>query len=178
MTKPVELIALKCIKCDTSIPAELNEVAWVCEQCGLGQRLGETGLLPLEVHYSKGVEPSKKGRPFWVCEGRVAIDRDTYGLGRKTKDAEKFWRHPRKFIIPAFNYPLKDLTRFGPELLRRPPAIHEGDPAPFLPVNLSPDDVPALAEFIVMALEAERKDKVKKINFKLTLSEPELWILP
>ena len=96
MTKPVELIALKCQQCDTAIPAEIDEVAWVCEQCGKGQRLDENGLVYLDVHYSKFIEPTQKGRPFWVCEGSVNIDRDTYGFGGKTKKSEDFWSQPRK----------------------------------------------------------------------------------
>jgi hypothetical protein len=33
------------------------------------------------------------------------------------------------------------------------------------------------AEFLVIAIEAERKDQVKKIEFSLELGEPRLWIL-
>ena len=40
------------------------------------------------------------------------------------------------------------------------------------------DDVLAAAEFIVIAIEAERKDKIKSIDFELKLSKPVLWILP
>jgi hypothetical protein len=38
--------------------------------------------------------------------------------------------------------------------------------------------VRATAEFIVMAVEAERKDDLKEIRFKLELDPPILWILP
>ena len=46
MEIPVELVALNCIRCGTPIPAEIEEVAWVCQQCEKGQQLGEAGLLP------------------------------------------------------------------------------------------------------------------------------------
>jgi hypothetical protein len=48
----------------------------------------------------------------------------------------------------------------------------------FVPVTVAGDDVGVWAEFLVMALEAARKDKVKKIDFNLKLGEPQLWILP
>jgi len=35
-----------------------------------------------------------------------------------------------------------------------------------------------LAEFIVLGLEAARKDKLMSVEFGLDLESPELWILP
>ena len=49
MEIPVELMPLNCIRCGTSIPAEVDEVAWVCQQCEKGQQLGDDGLIPLRV---------------------------------------------------------------------------------------------------------------------------------
>jgi hypothetical protein len=34
-----------------------------------------------------------------------------------------------------------------------------------------------MAEFIVLGIEADRKDKVREIEFALQLSQPELWVL-
>jgi hypothetical protein len=179
METPVELVPLNCIRCGTSIPADVNEVAWACKQCDQGQQLGEQGLIPLQIHYSQGIKSSQKGRPFWVCEGRVSIDRNTYGtFGKKTKDALQFWEQPRPFIIPAFPYPLDEFSRKGVQWLQKPPVLQPGPVADFDPVVVAADDVSAWAEFLVIALEAERKDKVKKIAFRLDLGEPLLWVLP
>lgn len=179
MEIPVELVPLNCIRCGTSIPAEVDEVAWVCHQCEKGQQLGEDGLVPLKIHYSLGIKPSQKGRPYWVCEGRVTIDRKTYGtFGKKTKDALRFWEQPRQFIVPAFPYPFDDFSRVGIKWLQKPPAMKPGLIVDFDPVTVAAADVKAWAEFLVIALEAERKDKVKNVNFKLVLAEPQLWILP
>jgi hypothetical protein len=38
--------------------------------------------------------------------------------------------------------------------------------------------VQAFAEFLILAVEAARKDKVKEIRFELELQPPTLWILP
>jgi len=179
METPVELVPLNCIRCGTSIPAEIDEVAWTCGQCDQGQQLGEGGLIPLEIHYAQGIPPSKKGRPYWVSEGRVTINRDTYGsFGKKTQEAMRFWEQPHRFIIPAFPYPLDEFARVGVQWLQNPPPLQPGPVADFAPVTIAVDDVAAWAEFLVMALEAERKDKVKKIEFTLELGEPHLWILP
>jgi len=179
MEIPVELVPLNCIRCGSSIPAEVDEVAWVCHQCEKGQQLGEDGLVPLKIHYSLGIAPTQKGKPFWVCEGRVTIDRKTYGtFGKKTKDVLRFWEQPRKFVIPAFAYPVNEFSRNGVKWLQKPPAMEPGLIAEFEPVTVAAEDVRAWAEFLVVALEAERKDKVKNVNFSLQLSNPQLWIFP
>lgn len=179
METPVELVPLNCIRCGTPIPAAIDEVAWVCQQCDQGQQLGEDGLVPLQVHYAQNIDPSGKGHPFWVCEGRVTIDRDIYGAsGKDTKDALRFWEQPRKFIIPAYPYPLDQFSQMGVRWLKDPPGLKPGPVSAFDPVTVAADDARAWAEFLVIALEAERRDKVKKIQFKLILGEPQLWIFP
>ena len=63
-------------------------------------------------------------------------------------------------------------------MLLNPPDMTPGEPTPFEPVTLYRGDVRAAAEFIVMAIEAGRKDKLKSIEFELELASPALWILP
>jgi len=127
MEIPIELVPLNCIRCGTSIPAQVDEVAWVCHQCDQGQQLREDGLIPLQIHYSREIKPPNKGLPFWVCEGSVNIDRNTYGsYGKNTSDALQFWEKPRQFIIPAFPYPLDEFSRVGVQWLQNPPALQPG----------------------------------------------------
>ena len=51
-------------------------------------------------------------------------------------------------------------------------------PGRFLPVTTPPEDMQSLAEFLVVTLEAERRDALKEIGFNVKLEEPQLWILP
>ena len=178
MEVPVELVPLNCIRCGMPLPAEVDEVAWVCEQCEQGQQLGEAGLLPLEIHYSQEISPHQKGRPFWVGEGRVTLQRDTFGRGQSEKDSQQFWSQPHKFIIPAFLYPLDEFSRLGLQWLQTPPVLQPGLRVRFESVTVPAEDVQIWAEFLVVALEAERKDKIKKLAFTLDLGEPQLWVLP
>jgi hypothetical protein len=177
----VELVPLRCLRCDTPVPAEPDEIAWACGQCGQGLLLDETqGLVPLAIHSASGIPAGAAGRPFWVVSGRVALERETYGslLGNKTGEAERFWEAPRRFIIPAYRCSLDELLATGGQLLLQPPAIAPGPAAPFAPAILPPADLRALAEFIVLALEAGRRDQLKKVGLSIQLGEPELWILP
>ena len=179
MDRPVELIPLVCIKCSTPVPAGPDEVAWVCAQCGQGMALDdEKGLASLEVQYSSAGPPGAQGKPFWVVEGEAALQqRQTYS-GNQDRSAQAFWSQPRRFFIPAFTSPLETLLNLGTNFLLQPPDLQPGPPVRFDPVTLYAEDVPAAAEFILMAVEAGRKDKLKELNFSLKLSSPCLWILP
>ena len=178
METPVELIPLNCLRCGMPIPAEIDEVAWACAQCEQGQQLGDQGLLPLEIHYSQGIAPNQKGNPFWICEGRVTLQRDTYGRAKNARDAEQFWGQPRQFMIPAFPFPLETFATQGIQWLQNPPARPPGPRVAFKAVTIPAEDVQAWAEFLVVALEAARKDKIKKVEFRLALGTPHLWVLP
>ena len=180
MDKPVELVPLICPRCSTPVPAEAEQVAWVCGQCGEGWSLeDERGLAPLRVSYAAGIAPNAIGKPFWMAEGQVTLQRQTYGSARQQDgEAEGFWSQPRQFFIPAFTCPLEELLAIGTRLLLQPPPLQPGAAVGFEPVTLSVEDLPATAEFIVMAIEAGRKDKLKKVDFSLRLSSPVLWVLP
>jgi hypothetical protein len=181
MQAPVELVPLRCLRCDTPVPAEPDEVAWICEQCGQGLLLDEAqGLAALDIHFAAGIPPAAKGRPFWVTMGQVQLVRESREgfIGSKTGQAERFWAEPRRFFIPAFTCPLEDLLEMGSSLVQRPLDLQPGPPVRFLPVTSSPEDVPALAEFIVLAVEAERKDNLRRIETQMSLGSPVLWVLP
>jgi hypothetical protein len=160
------------------VPAEVDEVAWVCAQCGQGMSLDdEKGLQPLEVQYSAGIAQNSIGKPYWVVEGQVNLQRETFS-GDQAKEAESFWSQPHRFFIPAYKTSLETLLAQGMSFLRQPPLLQPGPAARFDPVFLYQQDVLPAVEFIVMAVEAERKDKLKTVNFSLKLTTPCLWILP
>lgn len=180
MDQTIELVPLVCLRCNTAIPAGPEEVAWACAQCGQGMALDETrGLEPLELHYAVQIPENALGKPFWVADGQVSMKRQSYGSsGKQVKEAEEFWSRPRRFFVPAFQAPLERLLEAAKGMLLTPPNLAEGATARFEPVTLYREDVLSAAEFIVMAIEAERKDQIKSIDFELRLSPPVLWILP
>ncbi len=178
MAQTITLVPLVCVKCNTSIPANPDEVAWACAQCGQGNLLDEEkGLVPVEVNYSAGLAPNAKGKPFWVVDGQIGLRRQTYS-GNEEREAQQFWAQPRRFFVPAFACPLETLLDLGQKMLLRPPALQTGSSAPFDPVILHLEDVQAAVDFIVMAIEAGRKDKLREVEFSAKLSAPALWVLP
>jgi hypothetical protein len=178
MNMPV-LQPLQCLKCQTALPAEPDEVAWLCPTCGQAALLDEkqpAGLAPLEIHFANDIRPGQKGRPFWVAQGVVVVQRETYS-GDESRQALEFWQKPRTFFVPAHACELEQLISLGLQLLKQPIAMMPGQVAPFLPVTLSPADVRPMAEFIIMGLEAERRDMLKSVGIQLNLAAPSLWVL-
>lgn len=179
MDRPVNLIPLLCTRCRAPIPAVQDEAAWVCTGCGQAVYLDDSeGLKPVDVHYAAGIAPGLTGKPFWVVEGRVSMSRQVFGGGDQSRTAVGYWSHPRLFFIPAFDTNMDTLLQTGIQLLAHPPVCQDGPPVQFLPVALSPLDLKAAAEFIVVAIEAARRDKMRSIDFTLELNQPVLWILP
>jgi len=178
--RPIELVPLVCIQCSTAIPAGVEEVAWVCSQCGQGMVLDEAhGLEALDIHYSADIPPNSAGKPYWVADGQVTMERKTYGsTGNHGEAAKQFWGQSRRFFVPAFQAPLESLLEIAKGMLLNPPQLSSGPGTPFEAITLYRDDLLAAADFIVIAIEAERKDKIKSIDFELKLSKPVLWILP
>lgn len=179
MTQPVRLIPLLCPHCQTPIPAQPDEVAWVCTNCQKGLLLDESqGAVPLNIFFHAGLSAGKTGAPFWVTRGRVVFQqRETY-RGNEEKAMQAFWAEPRLFAIPAYALPLEEAIALGVKFLQQPLKMEAGKPAPFLPMVVSPQDVHPLAEFIVMSIEAERKDALRRLTFTLSLEPLQCWILP
>jgi hypothetical protein len=139
----------------------------------------EKGLLPVEVNYSAAIAPNAVGKPYWVADGQVTVQQRLAFSGRQdAEEAARFWSQPRRFFVPAFASTLEALLTQGVNLLLQPPALQPGPPARFEPATLPAADFRPTAEFVVMAVEAGRKDKLKKVDFNLQLSAPVLWILP
>jgi hypothetical protein len=176
----IGLVPLVCPQCSTPVPAEENEVAWACAQCGQGIYLDlKTGPQRLPIYYAAAIPPQSRGKPYWVADGRVTMVREAYRSDKRSvQEAENFWSQARRFFVPAFAAPLETLLTQAISLLLHPLIIKAGPPARFEPVTLSLEDVPAVAEFIVIAVEAGRKDQLKRINPDVKLSPPALWILP
>jgi hypothetical protein len=176
---PVQLVPLVCPRCANFLPAQPGEVAWVCDQCGQGLLLGGSplALRPLDVFCSASVRHGQRGRPFWVMPGRVSITSRTTYKGDESRAAREFWAAPRLFFVPAWECALEELLSFGAALLKKPEPMAAGSPVPFLPVVTPPEDVQALAEFLVISLEAERRDAMKELKFDVTLDPPQLWVL-
>jgi hypothetical protein len=179
MSETIRLIAMQCPRCTTPVPAQAGEVAWVCLQCGQGMLLSdEQGVTGLDVFFSAAIGAGKTGTPYWVARGVVRpLLRQAY-RGNAEQEMHAFWAVPRLFYVPALRLPVEQMVAAGVALLRQPVRMEPGSPVPFTPVVVPPEDVRPTAEFMVMSLEADRKDMLKEFQFEIKIDPPQLWILP
>jgi hypothetical protein len=178
MTASIELVLLKCIQCGTPVPAEEDEVAWVCATCGRGLLLTETELVPIAVHWAAAPDGARgaQRRPVWVFDGSVEIVRRESFSGRS--QADDMWRNPVRLFVPAYTCPLQELEDVGARLTRQQPVLNPGPAGELKGCTLLPAEARTVAEFVVLTIEAERKDKLKSIECRLNVGPPELWLLP
>jgi hypothetical protein len=180
MTESVELVLLKCLQCGTPVPAEEDEIAWSCATCGRGLQLTESELIPIEVSWAAarpGQRP-EQWRPLWVFTATVRfLRRESFSGGSQP---HKLWQQPVRFYIPAYACSLQHLERLGADLVEQQPVLQPGPPMGLVKgCTLLPQDARAAAEFVVLTLEADRKDKLKTVDFGLDLAgPPALWVVP
>ena len=178
MSTPVELVPLECLRCGARLPAEEGEVAWLCTACEQGQRLDERAQLqPVEIRFARSAGGGEaRWLPFWVLTGRVRIiERVSYG---RDQPPDPRWEAPQQFVLPAFDTRPEDAGRWGAKFLREPVKLEAGPLASLPSVTVTPEEAQALAEFVVLTLEAERRDKIKSLNAVLDFDGAELWCLP
>jgi hypothetical protein len=176
MNTSVELVLLKCPQCSTPVPAEEDEVAWVCQTCRLGLELTENGLAPLAVQWSARRAAGAAWLPFWVLSGTANFSlRESYGGQAKQNP---LWAAPRQFYVPAYPASLHELEVLGSELTKAQVPLEPGSAAGALQrCTLLREDAVRAAEFIVMTIEADRKDMVRSMRFALSVGSAELWLL-
>jgi len=178
MNDAIRLVPLTCVRCQSPLAAMPDEIAWVCSTCQQAQILtGPAGLQALDLHYSAAVPAGAAGKPFWVADSQLSLERQTYS-GNESRAMQAFWEAPRRFYIPAYTLSLMELVETGAHYLQQQPVLQDGSPCGFVPVTLYPEDVQPMAEFILLGIEASRKDALQALHFNLQLSEPQLWILP
>lgn len=172
------LVGLECVRCGSPVPAEPDEVAWICGNCGQGLLLDEqAGLRPITVHFGLAVADSDlRWAPFWLSLGRVRVTRRE-SFGRDSAPDPR-WDQPVRFVLPAFATSVERAVAWGRHFLLEPPDLHQGEAVPLKGVTVLPEEIDPLARFVVLTIEAERKDKLEAIDFSLDLEPPQLWCLP
>jgi hypothetical protein len=151
---------------------------WECENCGQGQHLDpDEGLTEIEIQYAKtNLSDGRHWYPFWMVMGKVTFtQRVTY---TSTARRDPMWKNELSFILPAFECTLDQAVDWGTYFLRHPLTLVVGPKIAEASVPIERYDLQALAEFVVITIEAERTDKIQEINFDLALKKPELWIIP
>jgi hypothetical protein len=186
------LVPLRCPSCQQLLPVDNDDVLIDCAQCCTAVLVDDEGVRTIEVRFA--VSSPAAGQavgwlPYWVFHGHVHIrERETQGGGGwgilgATPDAEsrQLWGNQRQLYVPAWNLPLREAQAIGSKLIEAQPAysfIPRPENARIQTATISADDAAKMLEFIVLAIEARRKDWLKRLVFELELEPAQLWALP
>jgi hypothetical protein len=186
----MKLLLLRCPQCQSPLEPEQLDVIVGCRHCFTAIAIDEKGLRLHNVHYAasqfdkrRDPDVTEQWVPFWVFNGRVQISkRDTQGgSGSAQRDAEQFWDVPRRLYVPAWELPMPTARDIGQKFTQeqtRLQAVPQPPGAHLIAATVTPDDALKLMEFIVLSIEAQRKDWLKNLTFHISADAPELWALP
>ncbi len=182
----MKLILLRCPTCGEGLQPEQDDIVVACNNCHTPVSITQNGPAKAKVQFAiaknRRRQSESRWLPFWVFEGQVEIiNRVTQGGRSRQKDSEKLWQRSGRFFVPAWDIQLHTAQAVGIQLIENPPEI-ELIPRPteahLKAANVDANDARKLLEFIVLAIEARRKDWLKNLDFRLDVDEAKLWALP
>jgi hypothetical protein len=180
----MKLIALLCPSCQQPLAPAMDHVVTGCLHCHQAVYLDEAGPRQQKVYYAVPANDQDRAyHPLWVFSGQVHLDRRETQSGGKgsQRDAEELWGAPRRLYVPAWELSLPTAQAAGSQLIQSQPDFEFGprpEGATLLPAVIDTADALKLLEFIVLAIEARRKDWLKQLDFRIVAAEPQLWALP
>ncbi len=179
MSQSISLIPMLCPNCGFPIQSQVDEIAWICNQCHEGILLNSENQLTLsKIQFQQSGHDLKEGFPYWVTTVKVSLNRETL-RGNLSDEMLQFWQYPRTIFVPAFEMGLEELLKRAETLIKNPPTLFPGPVIPsFKPIICSPFDLRPYIEFLIMQIESGRQDDLKQLTFELQLDEPSLWIFP
>lgn len=180
----MKLVLLRCPNCARPLTPDNDDVVFMCTNCFTSVSIDERGIQAAEVRFAlpaKGDERAQRWLPFWVYQGRVDIlNRETQGRA-DDKAVQQQWANPLRLYVPAWEISMQVAQDLGSKLIQRQPAarfVERPQGAYMEPAVVSTDDAVRLLEFIILAIEARRKDWLKALDFRIEAGDPELWAMP
>lgn len=182
----MKLIPLRCPECQEPLNPGNEDLVIICQNCQSTVAISLNGPQKMNVRFavpagtpSAGV---KQWLPFWVFQGRVDIKRrESQGGQSEDKNVQAMWGSPRHLYAPAWDVPLSRAQAIGSQMAEDQPRfefVDQPESVQLLPAVVSPGDGRKLLEFVVLAIEARRKDWLKYLDFDLNVGQPELWAIP
>lgn len=181
----MKLLALRCPQCGQNLEPQSNEVVVVaCAACHTAVTLHQSGLQPIDIYYAAPANDQVAAwLPFWVFHGRVHLERrESQGGSRGAdKEAAQLWQRVQRLYAPAWELPAVRARALGSQLVQAQPlfqAIPRPADALLTEATIAPEDGLKLLDFIVLSIEAERKDWLRDLKFNIETGPPALWAIP
>ena len=181
----MQLIALKCPTCGQNLKPQSNEAVVVsCGNCKTAVSLHQSGIKAIDVQYAAPSSNEVEAwLPMWVFKGKVNIKRrESQGSSKGAdKDAAKLWGAVNRLFAPAWQEPVQQARGIGSQFTVKQPRFESFEPTDDMLMQeaiVTPEDGLKLLDFIVLSLEADRKDWLEDLQFEIKTTGHELWAIP
>ena len=181
----MKLLALKCPVCAQRLTPKSNQVLVMeCGQCDTAVSINtDTGVSQTNVQYAQAKENTEAWLPLWVCDARVNItSRQTRKRdGRSEQASHELWGRPRQLCVPAWTLDMQTARQLGTQLIENQPQLQVTEKqkgAIMAEMVVHQEDALKLIEFIVLSIEAERKDWLTDLKFEVETRATNLWVVP
>jgi DNA-directed RNA polymerase subunit M/transcription elongation factor TFIIS len=181
----MELLALKCPTCGQNLKPQSNEAVVVsCSNCKTAVSLHQSGIKAIDVKYAAPSSDNVEAwLPMWVFKGKVNITRrESQGSSKGAdKDAARLWNAANRLFVPAWQEPVRQAREIGSRFTVHQPSLESIEPTENMVMKeatITPEDGLKLLDFIVLSLEAERKDWLEDLQFEIQTTGHELWAIP
>jgi hypothetical protein len=173
---------VKCKNCASGLMVEMNDSVTYCSSCGNGYEIIDGDLYPIEINFAAAALPSEGEliyKPFWYLKANVTIlvresDKGYYSDGGGKKAYGDII-----FYIPAFSCPVESMRQLAIAYTQRNPvASPQKYNVKVTGFNYGKEDARKLAEFVLISLEAEKKDTMKQFEYKIDFNSFEILGIP
>lgn len=170
------LINLHCPSCGSAMKGDPTDILFVCTHCGAGAILADEGL---EILRTTALLPAAGRRaeiwkPAWKIEADISIaDRVLFGGRRSVSSTTR-----RKFLLPAFDLKLRDLSRLSRGLSNTEESISEIPHEPCRGGRLELSDALILLRYLIIEEEAEQPDRLASLKVEIQPLSHKLCLIP
>ncbi|HMQ67951.1 MAG TPA: hypothetical protein PKA90_03140 [Ignavibacteria bacterium] len=180
-----KLEAVKCKQCGSGLVVEVNDNIVYCASCGSGFEIINGEMSPIEINFASAAireDGELIYKPFWLLKTNISILernasgnflKNIFGGSNDNTSGEII------FYIPAFYCSLEVMKNLATQFtIKNPVASPQKYNVKLTGFAYGKEDAKKLAEFILISMEAEKSDVMKKFNYKLDFTSPEIVGIP
>ena len=182
----MKLLALKCPVCGQRLaPQNKNALVMGCANCETAVSIDpDKGVQETTLQFATPKTPEvETWLPMWVFDAKVNITsrRARKRHGRSEKASQELWGVPRRLYVPAWTMNMQTARQLGTKLVENQPQFQSAEKpsvAKLSEMLVAKEDALKLVEFIVLSIEAERKDWLTNLQFDIQPRSTDLWAIP
>jgi len=179
-----KLEVVKCKNCASGLVVELNDSITYCMSCNNGYEIIDGELYSIEINFANAALPPEGEliyKPFWYLKTNVEIlvRESDAGFFSRTFGNTNTTSGSVNFYIPAFSCPIEFTRQLAIAYTQRNPVSSpQKKSVKITGFNYGKEDARKLAEFVLISIEAEKKDTMKQFEYRIDFNSFEILGIP